>query len=158
MIDIPVPIPTLDGKGVAETVVVKVPAVYDADIKDYVLEDEAVATIDAAKARHMGLLLPEELRRLRAGLSLTQREMSELLQLGEKTYTRWESGRERPTRSLNILLRALWDGRLTPEYLRVIRTTRPRPHPASRAPIAVAASAASRRPTVSPRPVGAACA
>ena len=66
----------------------------------------------------MGLLLPEEIKALRQRLNLTQIEMSDLLQIGEKTYTRWESGRSRPSQVLNLLLRALRDGRLDVAYLR----------------------------------------
>ena len=43
--------------------------------------------------------------------------MAELLQIGEKSYSRWETGRERPSRSMNILLAALADGRIDVAYL-----------------------------------------
>ena len=77
--------------------------------------------IDKTKARHMGLLLPEEIRALREHLRLSQSEMSELLQIGAKSYTRWESGRERPSRSSNLLLRSLWDGKIDVGYLRSLK-------------------------------------
>jgi hypothetical protein len=48
--------------------------------------------------------------------------MSELLQIGAKTYTRWESGRDLPSRSMNVLLCALRDGQLNLNYLRALRT------------------------------------
>ena len=41
--------------------------------------------------------------------------------MGAKTYTRWESGGDHPSRSLNILLRALRDGRIDVPYLRSIK-------------------------------------
>jgi DNA-binding transcriptional regulator YiaG len=124
-IEIPVPIPRPDGGGVARTVTVRVQAAFDPDIGDYVLGDDAQAAIDRAKARHMGLLAPEELNQLRSALGLTQAEMCDMLQLGGKTYTRWESGRERPSRSLNLLLRCLWEGKVSPACLRTMQITSP---------------------------------
>lgn len=118
IIETEVTISTLDGQDVAETVRVEVPCRVDPQTGDQFLGADAFEIIDRTKARRMGLLLPEEIRSLRESLSLTQTEMSALLQLGAKTITRWETGRERPSRSLNILLRALRDGRLDPDYLR----------------------------------------
>jgi transcriptional regulator with XRE-family HTH domain len=66
----------------------------------------------------MGLMLPENIQQLREGLQLTQREISDLLQLGGKTWSRWETGRERPSRSMNILLSALRDRKLDVRYLK----------------------------------------
>jgi len=129
--DFPVAIPTLDGKGVAETVTVKVPALRDPVDGEIYLTEEALRILDDTKARYMGLLLPRQLRELRQQFSLTQSEVSELLQLGEKTWTRWESGRERQSRSLNLLLKALWDGRIDVAYLRSLRTSNPPISPAS---------------------------
>ena len=120
---VPVTIPTADGKSVAETIMVTVPCRIEAKTGEVILGGEALRMIDRVKARHMGLMQPEEIRRLRLCLGLTQKDMSELLQIGAKSYTRWESGRERPFRSLNILLRALCDGKLDVYYLRSIQTT-----------------------------------
>jgi DNA-binding transcriptional regulator YiaG len=122
MAKVPVAIPTLDGSGIAETVTIEVPCLVDAKTGEEFLSGEALAEIDRVKARHMGLLQPEEIRSLRYCLGLTQKGMSELLQIGAKSYTRWESGRERPSRSLNILLRALRDGKLDVGYLRAIQS------------------------------------
>lgn len=114
---VPVHIPTLANDGVAEIIEVEVDAWKDADGEIY-LTGEAEEHIDAIKARHMGLMSPEQIRELRQMLDLTQKQISHLLQLGEKTWTRWESGRERPSRSMNILLNALMDGRIDACYLR----------------------------------------
>ena len=119
---VPITIPTPDGKSVAETIMLTVPCRIEAKTGEVILGGEALRMIDRVKARHMGLMQPEEIHRLRVCLGLTQKEMSELLQIGAKSYTRWESGRERPFRSLNILLRALYDGKLDVNYLRSIRT------------------------------------
>ena len=117
-VEVPVHIPTLDGKAIAETIMVKVAGMRDAKTGELFLDGEALEQLDKAKARYMGLLLPEEIKALRQRLTLTQMEMSDLLQIGEKTYTRWESGRSRPSQVLNLLLRALRDGRLDVAYLR----------------------------------------
>lgn len=119
-----VAIPTVDGKGIAEIVLIEVPCKIDPVTGEEFLTGEALEAIDRVKARHMGLLQPEEIRQLRECLGLTQKGMSELLQIGAKSYTRWESGRERPLRSLNILLRALSDGKLDLNYLRSIQSAR----------------------------------
>jgi len=112
----PVHIPTLDGRSVAETITVEVEVERDAAGVE-TLDGAALAKLDAAKARHMGLLSPHEIKQIRLGLKLTQYEISNLLQIGQKTYTRWETGRERPSRSLNLLLRCLADRRIDPLYL-----------------------------------------
>jgi DNA-binding transcriptional regulator YiaG len=121
-VEVPVHIPTSDGKAVAETIMVKVEGIRDAKTGELFLDGNALELLDKAKARYMGLLLPEEIKALRQRLNLTQREMSDLLQIGDKTYTRWESGRSRPSQVLNLLLRALRDGRLDVAYLRSQRT------------------------------------
>ncbi len=111
-------IPSLDGKTVAEIKEVKVPCMKDPASGEEYLGSEAVELIDQTKARYMGLLLPEEIKHLRHSLGLTQSRMSELLQIGAKSYSRWETGRDRPSRSINLLLRSLADGKVTPSYLR----------------------------------------
>lgn len=116
----PVRIPNRDGDGFSETIEVQVDAWLDAEDEVF-LPGDVREQIEAFKARHMGLLSPEELRELRDALHLTQKQISSLLQLGEKTWTRWESGRERPTRSMNILLHALRDGKIDLPWLRRLR-------------------------------------
>ena len=111
-------IPTLDGEGIAETLKVQVPAWRDPKDGEIYLTTEATAIIDKTKARHMGLLKPEQIKALRERLGLKQWEISELLQIGEKTWTRWETGRERPLRSINVVLWALFDGKIDVAYLK----------------------------------------
>jgi DNA-binding transcriptional regulator YiaG len=120
-VDEEVVIPTLDGSAIAERVTVKVPALRDPVDGEIYLTEEALSILDDTKARYMGLLLPARIKELRSTLNLTQKEISGLLQIGEKTWTRWESGRERPSRSLNLLLQALYDGRIDVAYLRLQR-------------------------------------
>lgn len=117
----PVRIPNRDGDGFSETIEVQVDAWLDAEGEIF-LPGDISEQIEALKARHMGLLAAEELRDLRDALHLTQKQISSLLQLGEKTWTRWESGRERPTRSMNILLHALRDGKIDLPWLRRLQS------------------------------------
>lgn len=116
-----VAIPTLDGKAVAEIVEITVPCMQDPDSGEEYLGSEAMAKMDQVKARYMGLLLPEEIKQLRESMGVTQKKMSELLQIGAKSYTRWETGKERPSRSMNLFLRAIADGKVTFDYLRTIQ-------------------------------------
>jgi transcriptional regulator with XRE-family HTH domain len=116
--EIEVPIPTLDGKTVARIEKVKVQALRNPKDGEIYLDGEALQLLDDVKARHMGLMLPAELKGLRETLGLTQKQISVLLQIGEKTWTRWETGRERPSRSMNLLLYCLWDRRIDVRYLK----------------------------------------
>ena len=116
-----VQIPNLDGDGIAETIRIDVPVHIDPESGEEILTAAAHELIEKTKARRMGLMLADEIRELRERFSLTQEQISELLQIGAKTYTRWESGRARPSRSLNLLLCALRDGALSLEYLRCKR-------------------------------------
>lgn len=114
----PVFIPNATGDGLAETVMQEVPAWKDPKTGQIYLDGTAHEILDAVKARHLGILLPEQLRDLRNSIGMTQKKMAELLQLGEKTWTRWETGAERPSRSMNLLLCALHEGKIDVGYLR----------------------------------------
>lgn len=114
-----VQIPNFEGDGIAERVEINVEVHVDPDTGEEVLTQESLALIERTQARHMGLMLPEEIKELRQRLDLTQHEISSLLQVGEKTYTRWENGRSRPSRSMNLLLHALRDGCINVNYLRL---------------------------------------
>jgi len=116
-----VQIPNLDGDGIAETVPIEVQVYLDPETGEEVLTQESVNLIEKTQARHMGLMSPEEIKGLRQRLDVTQKEISDLLQVGEKTYTRWENGRSRPSRSMNLLLCALRDGCINVNYLRFLR-------------------------------------
>ena len=122
-VDTQVHVPNLEGDAIAEIVTIQIPVTIDPDTGEEMLTPEAVELIEDTKARHMGLMLPEEIKELRQRLGLKQREISELLQAGEKSFTRWETGHGRPSRMVNVILRALFDGKLTVEYLRSQRQT-----------------------------------
>lgn len=113
----PVRIPTLDGRAVAQTIEIEIDAWRNA-AGELFLDGGAHEKIEAVKARHMGLLAPDEIKDIRVSmLNVTQKEISRWLQIGEKTWTRWESGRERPSRSMNVLLCTLRDGKIDATYL-----------------------------------------
>jgi DNA-binding transcriptional regulator YiaG len=116
-----VKIPTPDGNGVAEVISVTVPARRDPATGKVYFGAEAIRIMDDVRARHMGLLTTDEIREIRIRRGLTQARMAELLRLGLKTWTRWESGRERPSQSMNVLICALRDGRITVSYLEELR-------------------------------------
>src|SRR5436305_6362389 len=118
---IEVRIPNADGTGVAERVRVEVPLRWDGELNEWLLTEDAHQIIDNTKARHMGLISPAELREMRTRFRLTQRQIGGLLQVGEKSYTRWETGRSRPSRSINVLLCALRDARLSIQYLQSLQ-------------------------------------
>lgn len=113
----PVYIPTADGKQVAETIEVEVDGYVNPRDGEIYLGPEALKQLDDVKARYLGIMLPQEIKKLRDFLGVTQKRLGELLQIGEKSYCRWETGRDRPSRSMNILLSALHDGRIDIAYL-----------------------------------------
>jgi DNA-binding transcriptional regulator YiaG len=120
-------IPNLDGDGTAEIIKIEVQAYTDPETGEDVLAPESMELIEKTQARHMGLMAADEIKELRTRLGLSQDEMSNLLQIGAKSYTRWESGRARPSRSMNVMLCALRDGQLGVNYLRALRNPNPQP-------------------------------
>lgn len=116
-----VSIPKMDGKTIDCIIEVEIDAWRDPATGEIFLDAAATDELDRVKARHMGLFTPEELHTLRSRLKLSQKMLSELLQIGEKSWTRWETGHERPSRSINLLIRALHDGRIDVPYLRAIQ-------------------------------------
>jgi DNA-binding transcriptional regulator YiaG len=105
-------IPNLDSDGIAETLTVQVPVTIDPHTGEELLTERAIDIIDNTKARYMGLLLAPEIKQMRERLGLTQKRISELVQSGEKSWTRWETGKARPSRMVNVLLRLIGDGKV----------------------------------------------
>src|SRR6266852_5704463 len=110
-------VPDLEGTAIVERVKVTIPLEWDEEIKEWLLTAEAHKILEDTKARRMGLLLPDQFQELRERHDCTQKEMGELFQVGEKSWTRWESGKHRPSRSISLLVRALYDGELSINYL-----------------------------------------
>lgn len=61
--------------------------------------------LDEARYSALGLLSPKSIQDIRVEAGLTQKEISEILGVGEKTYTRWESGRSIQNKSSDMLIR-----------------------------------------------------
>lgn len=70
-----------------------------------VLNDEADHKISAALRAAAGLLAPEEIRRGRETLGLTQKQLAHYLQMEEATLARWETGGQIQQHSFDRLLR-----------------------------------------------------
>jgi DNA-binding transcriptional regulator YiaG len=115
--DFEVCIPDLAGTGIAERLTVKIPLEWDEEVKQWLISAEANEIIENTKARLIGLLLPDQFKELRERYDFSQKEMGELFQVGEKSWTRWESGKHRPSRSMSLLVRAFYDGELSINYL-----------------------------------------
>lgn len=68
--------------------------------------------------RKHGLLSASEMRAIRERFNLTQAEFGSLLRLGANTLSRWESGRNVQTESMDTLLRLIRDVPGSIDYLR----------------------------------------
>jgi putative zinc finger/helix-turn-helix YgiT family protein len=82
-----------DVEGDVKNLVVDNVVVYRCDeCGNELLDDAAMQQIEDARRHALGLLSATEICELRERLRRTQKQMSELLGIGEKTYCRWESG------------------------------------------------------------------
>lgn len=110
-------VPDIDGTAIVERVKVTAPVTWDEDLKQWLLTPEAHRILEDTKARRMGLLLPEQFKELRQRYGYSQKEMGELFQVGGKSWTRWETGKHRPSRSISLLVRAVYEDELSLDYL-----------------------------------------
>jgi DNA-binding transcriptional regulator YiaG len=115
--DFEILVPNSEGTSVAERVKVRIPLQWDEELDEWLLTREAHEIIEDTKARYMGLILPRQMKELRERYGYSQREIGELFQVGEKSWTRWETGKHRPSRSMNLLIRALYEGEISINYL-----------------------------------------
>ncbi|MGI6419885.1 MAG: type II TA system antitoxin MqsA family protein [Thermoguttaceae bacterium] len=72
-----------------------------------ILPHELDAAIDRERYRRLGLLTPEDIRRVREKTGLSAVDMSHLLGVGEKTFTRWENGYSLQMRASDTLIRLI---------------------------------------------------
>lgn len=105
----------------AETIEVEV---YENFGQDF-LTPESSELIERTRARHLGFLHGKDIRDLRKRLGLTQDELATLLDCGEKSLSRWESGRGLPSGIVNKFLRLLDEGYLAPASLAAVTGPRP---------------------------------
>lgn len=89
------------------------------------LTPESSELIEQTKARHLGLLTGKDIKSLRKRLNLSQKQLTELLDCGEKSISRWENGQGYPTGIVNRLLRLLDEGFLAPASLKAVQGPRP---------------------------------
>lgn len=88
------------------------------------LTPESSERIERIRARHMGLMMGEDIKAMREHFGLSQKELTDLLQCGEKSLSRWENGRGQPTGMVNIMLRLLDEGFIAPASLRAVQGPR----------------------------------
>lgn len=72
-----------------------------------ILPHELDAAIDRERYRRLGLLTPEDIRRVREKTGLSAVDMSHFLGVGEKTFTRWENGYSLQTKASDTLIRLI---------------------------------------------------
>jgi putative zinc finger/helix-turn-helix YgiT family protein len=72
-----------------------------------VLPYELNKALDREAMKRQGLLMPEEIREVRKRTGLSAVDMAYLLGVGEKTYTRWETGRSIQNKGNDTLIRLL---------------------------------------------------
>lgn len=82
------------------------------------IDDEADRQISAAFRREARLLAPEEVRRGREKLGLTQKQFAALLGVGEATISRWETGAQIQQRAMDRFLRVCFASPAAVELLR----------------------------------------
>ncbi len=76
-----------------------------ANCGECVLPPELICRLDEARYVRLALLRPDEIKAVRNRAGLTQAQMCEKLGIGEKTYTRWETGRSIQNKSNDTLIR-----------------------------------------------------
>lgn len=74
--------------------------------EDFIADDlnKAIARV---QYHRLGLLSPEQIRQVREKTGLSAVEMSQLLNAGDKSYTRWESGKSIHNKSTDTLIRLI---------------------------------------------------
>jgi putative zinc finger/helix-turn-helix YgiT family protein len=87
----------------------RTPRCQNPNCRAILLDTEANRRITQAFRRVADLLEPEEIRRRREELGLTQAALAERLEVGAATVSRWETGAQIQQRSLDKLLRLFFD-------------------------------------------------
>ena len=86
---------------------VQVTLEYDEVFADFNLTEESARKLDEIRAKHLGRYLGEDVKKLRAKLGMSQKDMSLWLGLGAKTISRWENGHSIPSLSMSENLRRI---------------------------------------------------
>ncbi len=109
-----------------------------------VLTPESVEKIERVKARHLGLMTGVDIKAMRERLKLSQKQLTALLQCGEKMLSHWENGHGHPTGLSNTILRLLDEGFIAPKQLSAVAQPRTERNPAK--------LPAKARPTIAFKP------
>jgi putative zinc finger/helix-turn-helix YgiT family protein len=72
---------------------------------EVLLSPELLRKLDEQRYARLGRLTPTEIKAIRENAGLTQSKIAKKLKIGEKTYTRWESGRSLQNKSNDNLIR-----------------------------------------------------
>jgi len=81
--------------------------------------------IIAALRAQVGLLTPEEMQCLRAGLGMTQQELAEQLGVAKESICRWETGNVMQSRAMDNLMRLFFESKTVRKLLRRFRPEQP---------------------------------
>ena len=74
-----------------------------------IIDDIGNRAVSAELRRVASLLQPEEIRKEREALGLTQKQLAGYLHIAEATLSRWETGGQIQQRALDHMLRAFFD-------------------------------------------------
>lgn len=110
-----------------------------------VLTPESSEKVERIKARHLGLMTGADIKAMRERLKLSQKQLTALLQCGEKTLSHWENGHGHPTGLSNTILRLLDEGFIAPEHL--LAVSQPRRRRAAKPPGESRPATQSKPPT-----------
>lgn len=94
------------GKSMAE-LTVNVPARRCEACEFEYLDEEAEHLEHEAVCRHLGVLPPAEIRRIRKECNMTRARFAEVTRLGEASLNRWENGLNIQTHAYDLYLRLL---------------------------------------------------
>jgi DNA-binding transcriptional regulator YiaG len=89
-----------------------------------VLTPESIEKIERVKARHLGLMIGADIKAMRERFKLSQKQLTALLQCGEKMLSHWENGHGHPTGLSNTILRLLDEGFIAPASLEAVQGSR----------------------------------
>jgi DNA-binding transcriptional regulator YiaG len=115
------------------------------------LTPESSKRIEQIKARHMGLMTGKDIKAMRERLGLTQKQLTSLLECGEKSLSRWENGHGYPTGIVNKMLRLLDEGRISLADLKAVEK-KPLPQRLHQSPAENRDRPGSQNLRFSPRP------
>lgn len=87
------------------------------------LSEELDAALERWQYTREGLLTPVEIKEIRESRGLTQKQISMILGVGEKSYTRWENGLSMQTKAMDNLIR-IFD--ISPGLFKKMETARTR--------------------------------